>query len=111
MVTLLKRAVFVGLGATERAKDILEDLSKKGEESQSDCAKQVKSLFEFSERVEAECSQKIGDVIKRVSTCVRVPSWSDIERLEKEIANLADQVHGRRASTPDVVTPDGKEGR
>jgi polyhydroxyalkanoate synthesis regulator phasin len=108
MVTLLKKAVFVGLGATERAKDILEDLSKKGEQSQSDSAKQIKSFFEFSERVEAECNQKIGDVIKRVSTCVRVPSLRDIERLEKEIANLADQVHrGKQTSSETVVTPDG----
>ena len=110
MVALLKKAVLVGLGATERAKDVLEGLSKKGEENQSDCAKQIKSLFEFSERVEAECNQKIGDVLKRVSNCVRVPSWSDIERLEREIAHLADQVHGRRTPSPDVVTPDGKEG-
>ncbi len=92
MFTLLKKAALVGLGVTERAKEVLDDLSKKGEENQSDGANKLKSFLESGERIEAECNQKIEDVCKRVTRSVRIPNRADIERLEKGLADLAEQV-------------------
>ena len=93
-MTLLKKAILVGLGATEQAKEMIDDLSKKGELNQSGGAQRMKSMLDLGERVERECSQKMGDVLKRVAESVRIPSMADIERLEKGLASLSDQVKG-----------------
>jgi polyhydroxyalkanoate synthesis regulator phasin len=94
MFTTLKRAVLIGLGASERTKEVLDSLAQKGAENPSEGAKKMRAFFELGERVETECSQKLKDICERVGQVIRVPSRSDIERLEKGLADLAERVHG-----------------
>ena len=94
MFTTLKRAALIGLGVSERAKEALDTLAQKGEANSSEGAKQIRAFLESGERVEAEWGQKVEDICKRVSLSIRIPSRSDIERLEKGLADLAEKVHG-----------------
>jgi len=94
MMTFIKKAVWIGLGAAEQAKETLHDLSRKGELNQSSGAQRLKSLLDVGERVEKECSQKMEDLFKRAVESVCIPSMADIERLEKGLAGLSEQVRG-----------------
>ncbi len=94
MFTLLKKAAFVGLGVSERAKEVLNEWAQKGEAHPSPRAERIRNFFESGERVESECCQKMDDLCKRVSKAVRIPSQADMERLEQGLANLAEQVRG-----------------
>jgi len=100
MFTTLKRVALIGLGVSERAKEVLDTLTQKGESNSSEGAKQIRAFLESGERMESECSQKMEDVCKRVAQSIRIPSRSDIERLEKGLADLAEKVHGMPSGTP-----------
>jgi polyhydroxyalkanoate synthesis regulator phasin len=94
MFTTLKQAALIGLGVSERAKEVLDELAKKGEGNSSEGAKKIRAFFESGERVETECRQKMEDIGNRVAQTIKIPSRSDIERLEKGLAELAEKVYG-----------------
>ncbi|MFY9269136.1 MAG: hypothetical protein WAO55_05225 [Candidatus Manganitrophaceae bacterium] len=93
MLTTLKKAALVGLGFAERAKELVDELAKRGEASQSEEARRVRSFFETAEKGGKEFGQKCSDVGKRIAGTIRIPSRADIERLEKELADLTAQFH------------------
>jgi polyhydroxyalkanoate synthesis regulator phasin len=92
--TTLRYAAFIGLGISERAKEVLDELAKKGEANSSAGAKKIRAFFEQGERVEKECNQKAEDIFSRVAQTIRMPSRSDIERLENNLSKLAEKVQG-----------------
>jgi polyhydroxyalkanoate synthesis regulator phasin len=89
MFTLLRKAALVGLGFSERAKELVEELAKRGEENQSEEARRIKAFFESAEKGGHELNQKVEDLCKKVSDRVKFPTQADIERLEKELAEMA----------------------
>ena len=89
MFTLLKKAALVGLGFSERAKELVEEMAKKGEENQSEEAQRIKAFFESAEKGGRELNQKVEDLCKKVSGRVKFPTQADIDRLEKELAEMA----------------------
>lgn len=96
MITLLQKAALIGLGVAQQTKETLDDLLKRGEENQSEEAKKVRAFFASSAQVEAECRQKTADLCTRITQSIRIPSQSDIERLENRIADLTEQVQSLR---------------
>jgi len=94
ILTTLRRAALIGLGVSEWAKETLDVLAQKGESNPSSEAKKIRAFFESGEQMEKECCQKMEDVGNRVAQTIRMPSRSDIERLEKGLAGLAEKVHG-----------------
>ncbi len=98
MFTTLRKAALIGLGLTEHAKEIFDELAKKGEASQSEEAQRVKAFFDSAEKGEHELNQKMSDLGKKISDNIRFPSRTDIERLEKELADLAAQFRRWEAS-------------
>jgi polyhydroxyalkanoate synthesis regulator phasin len=91
MFTTLRKAALIGLALTERAKEVADELAKKGEASQSEEARRVRAFFESAEKGGHEFNQKMSDLGKRIAGNVRFPSRADIDRLEKELADLAAQ--------------------
>ncbi|MBI3804872.1 MAG: hypothetical protein HY282_14035 [Nitrospirae bacterium] len=98
MFTTLRKAALVGLGLTERAKELCEELARKGEANQSDEAQRLKSFFESAEKGEHELNQKLSDLGKRIAGNIRFPSRADLDRMEKELADLAAQFRRWEAS-------------
>lgn len=98
MFSTLRKAALIGLALTERAKEVADDLAKKGEESQSEEARRIKAFFESAQKGEQELNQKMTDLGKKISENIRFPSRADIDRLEKELADLAAQFRRWEAS-------------
>jgi polyhydroxyalkanoate synthesis regulator phasin len=96
MFTLLKKAVYIGLGVSQEAKETLDKLSEKGKQNKSESVERVISFLESGEKMETESRQKIEDICKRVAESVKIPSRSDIDRLKKGLADLAGVVQGMR---------------
>ncbi|MEK7286716.1 MAG: hypothetical protein AAB035_05395 [Nitrospirota bacterium] len=95
MFTLLKNAVYVGLGIAYEAKGRLALLAETGKQHQSE-AEKIFTFLESGEKIETELKQKGEDICKRVFQSVRIPSRSDIDRLEKGLSDLAGVVQGMR---------------
>ncbi len=92
MFTTLKKAALVGLGLTQQAKETVSALARKGEENQSEEAVRVKAFFESAEKGEHACSQKLDDLCQRITRGVKLPMRTDIDRLKKDLADLAAEV-------------------
>lgn len=101
MLTLLKKAAMVGLGFSERAREIVEELAKRGEENQSDEARRIKAFFDSAEKGGRELNQKLEDLCQKISGKIPFPTQSEIERLEKELADLAARLRRWEGSQPE----------
>jgi polyhydroxyalkanoate synthesis regulator phasin len=101
MFTLLKKAALVGLGFSERAKEIVEELAKRGEENQSEEALKIKSFFESAEKGERELNLKVEDLCKKISSRVKFPTQADLERFEKELGDLAARLRRWEGAQPE----------
>ncbi len=101
MFTLLKKAALIGIGFSERAKELVEELAKKGEENQSEEARRIKAFFESAEKGEHELNQKVEDLCKKISSRVKLPTQADLERFEKELAELAARLRRWEGAQPE----------
>lgn len=101
MFSILRKAALVGLGLTEHAKEVVEELARKGEASQSEEAQRLKSFFASAEKGEQELNQKLSDLGQRIAGGIRFPSRADLDRLEKELSELAAQFRRWEASQRD----------
>ncbi|MEK7703291.1 MAG: hypothetical protein AAB317_04955 [Nitrospirota bacterium] len=97
MFTLFKKVVHVGIGIASQTKEEFHRLEEQGKQHQSEGAEKVLSFLSSGEKMEAEFKQKGEDICKRITQTVRIPSRSDIDRLEKGLADLAGVVQGMRS--------------
>ena len=79
---ILHRILMAGLGVPEKMKDLVEELVKKGELSESEGARLVK-----------ECTEKVTksgeDISKSVSD---IPTRNEVEELKKKLKSLSSKV-------------------
>ena len=92
MLEILRKALLAGLGAQEKAKELVDELMKKGELSQSDGAKLMKEIMEKAEKGTGELDKKIGDIVQKALEKVSLPSRKDIENLEKNVQDLSNRL-------------------
>jgi polyhydroxyalkanoate synthesis regulator phasin len=102
MFSILKKAALVGIGFSERAKELVEELAKKGEENQSNEALKIKAFLDSAEKGGRELNQKVEDLCKKVSDKIKFPTQADIERLEKELAELAARLRRPEGAQPET---------
>jgi len=89
MKTLLKQALWVGLGVAERAKCVALQLAQEGEASQSAEAKKVRAFVDTVEQGGEALRHKIDDLKGRVG--FGLPTRADIDRIEKKLDDLLQQ--------------------
>ncbi len=89
MKTLLKRALWMGLGVAERAKGLADRLAQEGEASQSAEAKKVRAFVDTIEKGGEELRHKMDDLKGRIGGCL--PTRADVERIEKKLDDLLQQ--------------------
>ncbi|HZR46516.1 MAG TPA: hypothetical protein VFA47_07425 [Candidatus Manganitrophaceae bacterium] len=102
MFSILKKAALVGIGFSERAKELVEELAKKGEENQSAEAVRIKAFFDSAEKGERELNQKVEELCKKVGDKIKFPTQADIERLEKELTELAARLRRWEGAQPET---------
>ena len=92
MFDMVRRALLAGIGAQEKAKELIEDLVKKGELNQSEGAKLLKEVMEKAEKGGEEVDKKVGDVVQKTLDKLNMPSRKDIEALEKKVQELTNRL-------------------
>ena len=86
-----KKAALVGLGLSDRVKEVIREFEKKGEGSQSKEALRLKKCFDSLEKREHALNQKMDDLKTRLCGKIRFPTRDDIERLDQKITDLSDR--------------------
>lgn len=86
---IVRNAVLAGFGVQERMKDFVEDLVKRGELSESQGAKLVKEWSDKADKTTSELSEIVAGIIPKTLEKMNIPSKSDIEALNEQIAKLS----------------------
>jgi len=85
---IIKKAMLVGLGAQEKAKEFVEELVKAGELSKSEASTLVKEWTSKAEESSKEFDKRVKETVANVLEKLNIPSREDMEKLEKKIQAL-----------------------
>ena len=104
MKDLLKKGLALGLGLAVESKEQIEkmvdELVKKGELSVADSKDLINELVQKGENQQKEMNAKIQEQLQKIIGELNLPTRADIDRLEKRIANLENQLGNVQGHTP-----------
>jgi len=89
MVKLVREAVLAGLGIEAKAREVWEDLVRRGEENSQDYAKRMKEGAGRLEKDLKGLEKKERELIEKVLSKIPLATKTDLERLEKKIQELS----------------------
>jgi len=88
----VKRLMLAGIGVPEKLREIVDDLVKKGELSESQGAKLFKEWSERAEKGTADMSKTLSDAVSKTLEKMNIPSRDDLEDLKKKVKSLEKKV-------------------
>jgi polyhydroxyalkanoate synthesis regulator phasin len=89
---VIKKAMLVGLGAQEKAKEFIDELVKAGELSKSEGATLVKEWVTKAEESTKDMDHKIKDSIAAAFEKLNIPTRDDLASLEKKVQSLSARI-------------------
>ena len=85
---VIKKAMLVGLGAQEKAKEFVEELVKAGELSKSEASTLVKEWTSKAEESSKEFDKRVKETVANILEKLNIPNREDMEKLEKKVQAL-----------------------
>ena len=85
---IIKKAMLVGLGAQEKAKEFVEELVKAGELSKSEASTLVKEWTSKAEESTKEFDKRVKETVANILEKLNIPSREDMDKLEKKVQAL-----------------------
>ncbi len=89
---ILHRILMAGLGVPEKMKDLVEDLVKKGELSESEGARLVKECTEKVTKSGEDISKSVSELIGKALEKMNIPARNEVEELKKKLKSLSSKV-------------------
>lgn len=104
MIDLLKKGLALGLGfaivSKEQIEKVVDELVKKGEVSVTESKDLVNDLVQKGQEQQQEINSKMQEQFQKLLGELKIPTLADIERLEKRIASLENQLANVQEHTP-----------
>jgi polyhydroxyalkanoate synthesis regulator phasin len=91
---VVRKALFAGLGAQEKVKELVDELVKKGELSKSEGAKILKTWTEKAGKRRQNIRKTLSEMISKTLEKMNLPTKDDIEKLNKKIETLSKKLEG-----------------
>ncbi len=91
---IVRKALFAGLGAQEKVKELVDELVKKGELNKSQGAKIIKAWTERANKKREDISKSLSEMICRTIEKMNLPTKDDIEKLNKKLETLSKKLEG-----------------
>ncbi len=85
----IKKAMLVGLGAQEKAKELVDELVKAGELSKSEAATIVMEWTSRAQESTKDLDLKVKDTVAGAFEKLNIATRDDIEKLEKKIQGIS----------------------
>lgn len=89
---IMHRAVMAGLGVPEKINEIVDDLVKKGELSESQGSKLVKEWGDKISKSGDDISKNVSELVNNTLSKMNIPTKAEVEELEKKIKALSARV-------------------
>jgi len=86
---VIKKAMLVGLGAQEKARELVDELVKAGELSKSEAAVLVKEWTSRAEESTRDIDLKVKDTVAGAFEKLNIATRDDLEKLEKKIQGIS----------------------
>jgi polyhydroxyalkanoate synthesis regulator phasin len=86
---IIHKALMVGIGVPEKLKELIDELVKKGELSESQGAKLVKECTEKVTKSGEEVSRNISELVSKTLEKMNMPTRDEVKKLEKKLTNLS----------------------
>jgi polyhydroxyalkanoate synthesis regulator phasin len=86
---IIKKAMLAGLGAQEKARELVDELVKAGELSKNEAATLVKEWTSKAEESTKDLDLKLKDTIAGALERLNIPTRDDLEKLEKKIQGIS----------------------
>ncbi|HFE64878.1 MAG TPA: hypothetical protein ENK14_10770 [Caldithrix sp.] len=92
MLDIIKKSIYLGLGAAtatkEKVETLVDELIEKGQVTREQKASAVKDILDRIEKEEKELSDKIKSTVEKTIAEVGLPSKKDIQELKDRLEAL-----------------------
>lgn len=89
---IVHKTLMVGIGVPEKLKELVDELVKKGELSESQGAKLVKECSDKMTKSGEDISKSITEILNKTLEKMKIPTRGEIEKLSKKVAGLSARV-------------------
>jgi polyhydroxyalkanoate synthesis regulator phasin len=100
----IRRALMAGLGVPEKVKELVDELVKKGELSETQGAKLVKEWSDKMNKSGDELGKSATELIHKALEKMNVPTKNEVDKLNRKIQTLSTRLKKLEESIQ------GKEG-
>ena len=90
----LRKALLAGLGMQEKAKEVIEELVKKGELSETQGAKIIKEWSKDADKGLDEFGKAVSDGIAKALDKMPLATKKDVEELSARVKELTERIAG-----------------
>lgn len=88
-VESIRRALMAGLGVQEKVKELVDELVKKGELSETQGAKLIKEWSDKVSKSGDDLGKSITGLIDKTLEKMNIPTRGEVERLNKKLQSLS----------------------
>jgi len=89
---LIHKTLMAGIGVPEKIKEVIDELVKKGELSESQGAKLVREYSEKINRTGDELNRLVTDLIDSALEKINVPTRDELGKLSRKVSSLSSRV-------------------
>jgi len=97
---LLRKAVFLGLGAIsltrDKAEEVVDDLIKRGEMASTERFKAVDSLLKEADKQEKEFQRKITSAVEKVIADMGLPTRKNLEDIAETLKRIEAKISDKK---------------
>ncbi len=92
LIEIIRNTMLAGFGAQEKIRELVDELVKKGELSESQGAKLVKEWTERAEKSTEDVTKTLSDIIAKSLEKMNLPTKDDIDNIDKKLKTLSARV-------------------
>jgi len=107
----IRRSLMAGLGVQEKVKELVDELIKKGELSETQGAKLVKEWSEKVGKSGDDLGKSITELVNKTLEKMNMPTRSEVEKLNKKLQSvsarlkkLEESIHGKETPAEEQKT-------
>jgi polyhydroxyalkanoate synthesis regulator phasin len=89
---ILHRTLMAGLGIPEKVNEVVDELVKKGELSESQGAKLLKECSDKVSKSGEDISKSMSELINKTLEKMNIPTREEVEKLSKKVSALTTRV-------------------
>jgi len=89
---ILHRTLMAGLGIPEKVNEVVDELVKKGELSESQGAKLLKECSDKVSKSGEDISKSMSELINKTLEKMNIPTREEVEKLSKKVTALTTRV-------------------